>query len=117
MGVFAIRVYAGGALAGQAPSPHTYKTKFFPLDLYQRDQQRAAQLSSTNSCPSTNLRQHALRFVLSHPHITSAIVGFGAPAHIDEALDSLAAGPLPSAELQQLEQADFRNVPNTAPGN
>ena len=31
MGAFAIRVLAGGALAGKPPSPHTLKTPFFPL--------------------------------------------------------------------------------------
>ena len=30
-------VLAGGALMGNPPSPHTFKTPFFPLDLYQRD--------------------------------------------------------------------------------
>ena len=34
VGVFAIRVFAGGALAGQKPSKHTLTTKFFPLDLF-----------------------------------------------------------------------------------
>jgi len=32
MGAFAIRVFAGGVLAGLPPSAHTHKTKFFPLD-------------------------------------------------------------------------------------
>jgi hypothetical protein len=40
MGVLAIRVLAGGALAGSPPSPHTFKTPFFPLALYERDQPR-----------------------------------------------------------------------------
>src|SRR5439155_24055246 len=40
MGVLAIRVLAGGALAGNAPSPHTLKTPFFPLELYERDRER-----------------------------------------------------------------------------
>ena len=33
----------------------------------------------------TSLKELALRFALSHPHIHSAIVGFGAPEHVDEA--------------------------------
>src|SRR4030095_6920775 len=44
VGVFGIRVFAGGPLAGQQPSKHTLTTKFFPLDLFRRDQQRAATL-------------------------------------------------------------------------
>src|SRR5262249_19964776 len=35
MGVFAIRVLAGGALADNPPSPHTLKTPFFPPALYE----------------------------------------------------------------------------------
>jgi len=112
MGVFAIRVFAGGALAGQPPSQHTYKTKFFPLDLYQRDQQRVKQLSKLLE-PHAKLRKYAVRFVLSHPHITSAIVGFGAPAHIDETLNYLSAGPLASSEIEKLNSSNFRTVSNT----
>ncbi len=39
--VLAIRVLAGGALAGHPPSPHTLKTPFFPLEVYRRDAARA----------------------------------------------------------------------------
>jgi aryl-alcohol dehydrogenase-like predicted oxidoreductase len=93
MGVVAIRVFAGGALAGQAPSAHTHTTKFFPLDLYRRDQERAARLAERLP-PGVNLADAALRFVLANPSISSAIIGFGDPPHIDQALQSLAAGPL-----------------------
>ena len=44
MGVFAIRVFAGGALLDQPPSAHTLKTPFFPLALYERDAARAQRL-------------------------------------------------------------------------
>ncbi len=37
----AIRVFAGGALAGKPPSAHTLTTKFFPLAGYERDLRRA----------------------------------------------------------------------------
>ncbi|HEU0068685.1 MAG TPA: aldo/keto reductase, partial [Nitrospiraceae bacterium] len=46
VGVIAIRVFAGGALALQEPSPYTHVTKFFTLDLYQRDRQRAERLAA-----------------------------------------------------------------------
>ena len=95
MGVFAIRVFAGGALVGQPPSPHTYKTKFFPLDLYQRDQQRCQRLAERLP-EGLSVVEAALRFVLSHELVTSAIVGLADPGHVDQALDSLAAGPLPA---------------------
>lgn len=101
MGVFAIRVLAGGALAGQPPSQHTYKTKFFPLDLYRRDQQRGERINELLGRSGT-LREQSVRFVLSHPHISSAIIGFGEASHVDEALTYLESGPLPPDVIRKL---------------
>jgi len=83
MGVFAIRVFAAGALLGQAPSAHTLKTLYFPLDLYQRDAARAEQLR-VKLGEGVSLTEFALRFALSSPAVSSAIVGFGAASHIAE---------------------------------
>lgn len=90
MGVLAIRVLAGGALAGQPPSPHTLKTPFFPLDLYQRDCQRAEQLRESLG-PDRPLPQVALQFALAHPQIHAAIVGFGDSSQIDDAVAAVAS--------------------------
>ena len=65
MGVFAIRVFAAGALLGQTPSAHTLKTPYFPLDLYQRDSARAEQLRA-NLRDGESMTEFALRFALSH---------------------------------------------------
>ena len=83
MGVFAIRVFAAGALLGQTPSAHTLKTPYFPLDLYQRDAARAEQLRA-NLCDGESMTEFALRFVLSHSAVSSAIIGFGSPSHVAE---------------------------------
>jgi aryl-alcohol dehydrogenase-like predicted oxidoreductase len=80
MGVFAIRVFAGGALLDQPPSAHTLKTPFFPLALYQRDRERARELAGEGK----SLKEAALRFVLDDPRVHSAIVGFGTPEHVEE---------------------------------
>lgn len=98
VGVFAIRVYAGGALAGQPPSQHTLTTKFFPLDLYQRDQARAAALAARLPSGRT-LPEVALRFVLAHPAVTSALVGCGSPAEVEQAVRFAELGPLDESEL------------------
>lgn len=74
MGVFAIRVFAAGALLGQAPSAHTLKTPYFPLALYQRDTERAARLREKLADQMT-MPELAVRFALTHPHISSAIIG------------------------------------------
>ena len=88
MGVFAIRVYAGGALLGRPPAEHTYTTTFFPMDLYERDTRRAREIGDTLPENAT-LQQSAVRFSLGHPAITSAIIGFSLPEHIDQAVTAL----------------------------
>ncbi|HUG18359.1 MAG TPA: aldo/keto reductase [Planctomycetaceae bacterium] len=90
MGVMAIRVLAGGALADNPPSPHTFKTEFFPLALYERDRQRANRIRETLG-PDRRLPQEAIRFALAHSQISSAIVGFGEVSQIDEALAAIHA--------------------------
>jgi aryl-alcohol dehydrogenase-like predicted oxidoreductase len=82
MGVFAIRVLAGGALLGQPPSAHTLKTPYFPLALFERDAERARRLQA--GAGGASLAGAAVRFVLSHPAVSSAIIGFGSPRHVDE---------------------------------
>lgn len=85
MGVFAIRVFAGGALALREPSAHTKVTKFFPMDLYQRDRARAEELART--LPKTRpLPEAALQFVLDNPIVTSALIGFASEDEIDNAV-------------------------------
>lgn len=100
MGVFAIRVFAGGALLDQSPSDHTLKTPYFPLDLYKRDAERAKAIRE-HVVGRFTMTELAVRFVLSHPVVTSAIIGFGSPAHVDEVVrirldESLPADLLPS---------------------
>ena len=88
MGIFVIRVLAGGALADNDPSPHTLKTPFFPLDLYERDRRRAAELRA-RLAPGRSLPQGAIRFALAHPQVHGAIIGFGSTAQIDEAVEAV----------------------------
>ena len=102
VGAMAIRVYAGGALAGQAPSQHTLTTKFFPLDLYQRDQARAAALQERLR-PGLTLPEVAVRFVLGHPVVTSALIGFGSPEEVEQAVAFAECGPL--AEDEHVEES------------
>ena len=84
MGCFAIRVFAGGALLRQPPSDHTLKTPYFPLDLYRRDLDRAASLDDGVS--GASLLRQSIEFALSHQAIHSAIIGFGGPGHVVDAV-------------------------------
>jgi aryl-alcohol dehydrogenase-like predicted oxidoreductase len=113
MGVFAIRVLAGGALAGSPPSPHTLKTPFFPLELYERDLQRADALGA--QLPTGLGREEAaVRFALSHPAIHSAIIGFAAPEQVAQAARFAAAGPLDPGCLARLCEASSFLAPRGA---
>ncbi|MFN0198116.1 MAG: aldo/keto reductase [Planctomycetaceae bacterium] len=85
MGVFAIRVFCGGALADREPSAHTKVTKFFPLDLYERDRRQAAEIAKGLPV-GTSLPQAAVQFALGHPTVSSALIGFAAEQEIDDVL-------------------------------
>jgi hypothetical protein len=50
------------------------------------------------------LTQPALRFVLSKPNISCALVGLAEPAHLEEALAGVEKGPLPKEAIKQLDQ-------------
>jgi aryl-alcohol dehydrogenase-like predicted oxidoreductase len=95
MGVFVIRVFAGGALLDQPPSGHTLKTPYFPLALYQRDAERARRLLERLGSRITPA-ELAVRFVLGHPAVSSAIIGFGSPAHVEEVARIPFEEPLPA---------------------
>ncbi len=104
MGAFAIRVLAGGALAGKPPSPHTLKTPFFPLALYQRDCSRAERLEHLLP-PGMQREEAAVRFALSHPGVTSAIVGFATPDEVTAAASFVDEGPLDASLAARLNDA------------
>jgi aryl-alcohol dehydrogenase-like predicted oxidoreductase len=101
VGVLGIRVFAGGALVGRPPSPHTKQTRYFPLDLYERDLRRAAVLAARLP-PDGSLAELALRFVVGDARVASAIVGFTAPEEIHRAARAANRGPLSAQEMAQV---------------
>ena len=109
MGVLAIRVLAGGALAGNPPSPHTLTTPFFPLDLYQRDQQRAERLQHMLG-PDRPLAQEAVRFAISHSQVSSALIGFGETAQIDDAMKAVSLNT-PAPDWDQVLTGEANSIP------
>jgi aryl-alcohol dehydrogenase-like predicted oxidoreductase len=115
MGVFAIRVLAGGALAGRPPSPHTLKTPFFPLALYQQDVARAERLAALLP-PGMSRQEAAVRFALAHPAITSAVIGLATPGEVDQIVGFASRGPLDEKLLAKLhEQAIASTAGGAAP--
>ena len=101
MGIFAIRVFAGGALVGNAPAAHTYKTKFFPLDLYRRDLERRSAIENEFAV-QFSVTELAARFTLSHPHVTAAIIGFNTSTQIDELNNYVDVGVLAESVQKKL---------------
>ncbi len=102
--LLAIRVFAGGALAGKPPSAHTLTTKFFPLPVYERDLRRAEAMR--RELPADiSLPEAAVRFAVHHAQVTSAIVGFGAPEEIEDAANWMANGALPDELVARLTSA------------
>ena len=101
MGILAIRVLAGGALLNRPPSAHTKQTPFFPLGLYLRDKQRAAQLQQQLGT-QRNLKFDVIRFVLSHEYVSSALIGFAEPDQINEATNVRVFESLPADILRRI---------------
>ncbi len=113
MGVFVIRVLAGGALAGKPPSPHTFKTPFFPLTLYERDCFRAGRMSEI--LPDGLRREEAaIRFAISHPAVSSAIVGFASPEEVAEVVGFAYRGPLDAELLAELTEHSWASAVDTS---
>jgi len=57
--------------------------------------------------------QVALRFVLSNPHVSCAVIGSAELHHVDEALKAAEMGPLPPDVLGRLDalyESDFGRV-------
>lgn len=102
--LLAIRIFAGGALAGRPPSAHTLTTKFFPLAGYERDLRRAEAMRSLLPA-DVSLPEAAVRFAVHHPRVTSAIIGFGSPEEVADAARWAASGPLPDELIATLTRA------------
>ncbi len=102
--LLAIRVFAGGALAGRPPSAHTLTTKFFPLPIYERDLRRA-ELMRQLLPAAIALPEAAVRFAVHHPRVTSAIIGFSSPEEVANAVQWAAKGPLPDELIATLTAA------------
>jgi aryl-alcohol dehydrogenase-like predicted oxidoreductase len=98
IGVLAIRVMAGGALAQQPPSAHTLKTPFFPLALYERDLANARRVSGFLPA-GMSLPEVAIRHAMGDPRVSAAIIGFADPSQVEDAVRFANAGGLP-AELR-----------------
>ncbi len=98
MGVLAIRIYAAGALATGGKSVVESDITGDSAGADERDRARSV-FSVLDGDPA----ELALRFALSNPVVSAAIVGAGAPKHIETAVCAAAKGSLTAQELDRLE--------------
>jgi len=98
IGVLAIRAYAGGALLGCPPSPHTHNTPFFPMAEFITDRRIGGMVGQQMNPMKAD--EIALRFVLSEPAIEAVLIGFGEPDFIQRAHDCMLLGGLSSSERE-----------------
>ena len=108
MGILNIRVWAGGPLASTTrPDRLSVMTSGTDLDNEMRcaNAVRTA-LGDAFGTPA----QAALRFALSNRDLSSRVIGISELAFLDEALATVAKGPLPNeaiAKLERLWATDF----------
>lgn len=109
--VMAIRVFAAGVLATDARHG---RESILTSNTTLAEEERKSRAVFDAIGPGHGTRaQVALRFALSHPDVSCAIIGAADLSQIDEALAAQAMGPLPAqtlAVLDELYRTDFRRA-------
>lgn len=107
--VMAIRIFAAGIIA---TDERTGRESMLTTDTTAAEEERKAKaVFETIGTDHGSRAQVALRFVLSNPDVSCAIIGSAELQHIDEALKAAEMGPLPAAVLKKVEalyETDFR---------
>ena len=111
MGAFVIRVLAAGALTsdpstGGGGSGQTLS----PGSDYATDLQRAEKVKTALGVQGKELTQAAIRFALMNQHVSTVLVGFSNPTHVDEAAACSGAPGLTgeqTAKARRLWDTDF----------
>jgi len=109
--VMAIRIFAAGIIAADE---RTGRESMLTTDTSVAEEERKAKAAFEAIGPDQGTRaQVAVRFALSNPDVSCAVIGSGELHHIDEALRAVEMGPLPSdifARLDALYESDFGRV-------
>ena len=108
MGTVAIRVLAAGALSGSDERHSVGLPQVEPMGSgtdYRSDVERAKRLLPlVNEGHVATLAEAALRFAISHPAISTALVGFSDLAQVEQAAAAVEGGPLPPVTLHRIGQ-------------
>ena len=106
--VMAIRIFAAGVIA---TDERTGRESVLIKDTsVAGDERKAKAVFDAIGADQGTRAQVALRFVLSNPHVSCAVIGTAELHHIDEALQATEMGPLPPqvlARLDKLYESDF----------
>ena len=106
MGVAAIRVMAAGALGGNVSregySAPVIRGSMVPGGEYEKDQNRANRLHFLIQDKLRTLPQVSLQFVLTHPGVSVALVGFSNQDQIKEAAESIDIDPMSKSQMEKL---------------
>ena len=109
IGVFAIRVLAGGALTGTAdrhPNASPPPTPMASSRTYHDDLERAKTFRFLiDDGYADSMAEASVRFVISNTDISTALVGIASIEQLNQALASVAKGPLPTEALDKLPSA------------
>lgn len=99
--VMAIRIFAAGVIATDVR--HGRESILTANTTLAEEERKARAVVEAIGTGHGTRAQVALRFVLSNPDVSCAIVGAAELAHLDEALAAQAMGPLPAAVLAKLD--------------
>ncbi len=102
MGIMAIRVLAAGVLATDVRTGREIPVSA-DSDVAKEEQRAGAVFAVLEDAYGTRA-QTAVRFALTNPDVSCAIVGLASAEHLDEALAAADAGPLPEDAVARLDR-------------
>lgn len=106
MGTIIIRALAGGALAGTTDRHPLAMQEVPPIGSapdFASDVARAKQLEPlVHEGAATSLTELGERFVISHPAVSTMLIGYSTLQHLEEAIAAVNKGPLPEAVLRRI---------------
>jgi D-threo-aldose 1-dehydrogenase len=101
VGVLCIRVLAAGVIA--TDERHGRESPLVPNAEVEVDAKRAAAVFDRLGSSCGSRAQTAIRYVLSNPDVSCAVVGIAELDQLDEAIAGARTGPLPDAALRTLD--------------
>jgi aryl-alcohol dehydrogenase-like predicted oxidoreductase len=106
IGTIIIRALAGGALSGTEARHPLAMQQVDPIGSapnFSGDVARARQLEPlVKESGSADLTEFAERFVISHPAVSTMLVGYSTLGHLEAAIAAVNKGPLPQAVLKRV---------------